>query len=64
MKGGALGAEALDFPMWDGSRFAVAHSPRRVQQHLRHRNMITTLGRSENSPYFGIADPRSNEVCE
>ncbi|MBV6489987.1 MAG: hypothetical protein IT202_01165 [Fimbriimonadaceae bacterium] len=27
-------------------------------------NMIATLGRSENSPYFGLADPRSNEVCE
>ncbi len=29
-----------------------------------HGNMIATLGRSENSPYFGVADLRSYDVCE
>ncbi|KXK15168.1 MAG: hypothetical protein UZ18_ATM001001618 [Armatimonadetes bacterium OLB18] len=29
-----------------------------------HGNMIATLGRSESSPYFGVADLRSYDVCE
>ncbi|MCZ7580363.1 MAG: hypothetical protein M5U21_06035 [Fimbriimonadaceae bacterium] len=29
-----------------------------------HGNMIATLGRAESSPYFGVADLRSYDVCE
>ncbi|BBO24870.1 MAG: hypothetical protein AMXMBFR19_24000 [Chthonomonadaceae bacterium] len=54
-----IGARGIDFLT---KRVDAGEENRGFPLYDGHGNMIATLGRSENSPYFGVADLRSYDV--